>query len=204
MGSYRVESNYQAELFKASPESDSQWYAVRVRSNFEKIVGAALRSKGYEELLPLYKARRMWSDRIKVIETPLFPGYVFCRFDPSRRLPILTTPGVTGIVGFGEAPAPVYEHEIDSLRTMLDAGLNCEPWPFLKVGQPITIEQGPLAGVDGTVLQLKGQYHLIVKISLLQRSVAAEVDRESVRPLTWAGAAASWCGGGGYGVGRDR
>jgi transcription antitermination factor NusG len=162
-----------------------------VRSNYEKIASASLRSKGYEELLPLYTGRRIWSDRIKVVESPIFPGYVFSKFDPSQRLPILITPGVVGIVGFGEVPAPVYEHEINSLRTMLGAGLTCEPWPFLEVGQPVMIEHGPLAGVDGTVLRIKGQYHLIVQISLLQRSVAAEIDREAVRPVARALAAAS-------------
>jgi transcription antitermination factor NusG len=96
---------------------------------------------------------------------------------------------VVGIVGFGEIPAPVYDHEINSLRTMMGAGLTCEPWPFLEIGQPITIEHGPLAGVDGTVLRKKGQYRLIVQISLLQRSVAAEIDCEVVRPVARASAA---------------
>ena len=114
-----------------------------------------------------------------------------CRFHPSRRLPILTTPGVVGIVGFGESPAPVYEHEINSLRTMLKAGLSCGPWPILKAGQPIMIEYGSLAGFDGTVLQTKGSYRLIVQISLLQRSVAAEIDRKTVRPISRTLSAAS-------------
>lgn len=74
---------------------------------------------------------------------------------------------------------------------MLTAGLSCEAWPYLKAGQPIVIEHGPLAGFDGTVLQVKGQYRLIVQISLLQRSVAAEVDREAVQPRTQQIAAAS-------------
>jgi transcription antitermination factor NusG len=191
MGSFQVQEHYPARPFTASQGIRLQWFAVRVRSNYEKIASASLRSKGYEELLPLCTGRRVWSDRIKVVESPIFPGYVFCRFDPSRRLPILTTPGVVGIVGFGDAPAPVHEHEISSLRALLEAGLSCEPWPFLKVGQPITIEHGPLAGVDGTVLQIKGQYRLIVQISLLQRSVAAEIDRETVRPIARAVAAAS-------------
>lgn len=181
----------QPSLSTAGQGLYSQWFVVRVRSNYEKVASASLRSKGYEELLPLSRGRRIWSDRIKVVETPVFPGYVFCRFDPSRRLPILTTPGVVGIVGFGETPAPVYEHEIASLRTMLTAGLSCEAWPYLKAGQPIVIEHGPLAGFDGTVLQVKGQYRLIVQISLLQRSVAAEVDREAVQPRTQQIAAAS-------------
>ena len=191
MGSYQAGEHCQASAFAPSQDTCLQWFALRVRSNYEKITSVSLRSKGYEELLPLWTGRRLWSDRVKVVESPIFPGYVFCKFDPSRRLPILRTPGVVGIVGFGERPAPVYEHEIHSLKTMLGAGLSCEPWPFLEVGQRIMIENGPLAGVDGTVLRIKGQYRLIVQISLLQRFVAAEIDREAVRPLARAAAGVS-------------
>lgn len=189
MGNYQIQEHYQARPFTASQGNCLQWFAVRVRSNYEKAASASLRFKGYEELLPLWTGRHIWSDRIKIVESPIFPGYVFCKFDSSRRLPILITPGVVGIVGFGEIPAPVYDHEINSLRTMMGAGLTCEPWPFLEIGQPITIEHGPLAGVDGTVLRKKGQYRLIVQISLLQRSVAAEIDCEVVRPVARASAA---------------
>jgi transcription antitermination factor NusG len=193
MGSYRVEECYhdQANLLTASQGLCSQWFGVRTRSNYEKITSAALRYKGYEEFLPLCTDRRIWSDRIRVVETPVFPGYVFCRFDPSRRLPILTTPGVVGIVGFGEAPAPICEHEINSLRTIINAGLSCEPWPFLEAGQPVRIEYGPLAGFEGTVLQVRGQYRVIVQISMLKRSISAEVDRETIRPITGAIAVSS-------------
>jgi transcriptional antiterminator NusG len=189
MGSCRVEESCRVSSSAASPSLCLHWFGVRVRSNYEKTASASLRSKGYEELLPLCTGRRMWSDRMKIVETPVFPGYVFCRFDPSRRLPILTTPGVVAIVGFGETPAPICEHEMNSLRTILKAGLSCEPWPYLKSGQPIMIEHGPLAGFEGTVLHVKGQYRLIVQISLLQRCVAAEVDREAVRPIARPAAA---------------
>ncbi len=186
MGSYGVETrfDYFADPPEASKVAGLQWFGVKVRSNYERIASAALRYKGYEELLPLCTNRRIWSDRIKVVETPVFPGYVFCRFDPSRRLPILTTPGVVGIVGFGEAPAPIYDHEINSLRTIIEAGLSCEPWPFLKAGQAIRIELGPLAGFEGTVVQAKGQYRVVVQISMLGRSVSAVVDRETILPIT--------------------
>lgn len=183
MGTYSAGDSYQTIPLPVNQEIAPKWFAVRVRSNCEKLASASLRARGYEELLPLCSDRRIWSDRIKVIETPLFPGYVFSKFNASIRLPILTTPGVVGIVGFGEDPAPVREQEIKSLRMMLNAGLTCEVWPYLEVGQPITINHGPLSGFDGEVLQIRGQYRLIVRISLLQRSVSAEIDRAEVSPI---------------------
>ena len=82
-----------------STNNELQWFALVVRSQHEKIVGSVLQEKGYEELLPLYSIRRRWSDRMKQLMLPLFPGYVFCRFDLNHRLPILVTPGVLQVVG---------------------------------------------------------------------------------------------------------
>jgi len=62
------------------------------------------KGKGYEWFLPLLQSRRRWSDRVKEVDAPLFPGYLFCRFNPNDRLPILKTPGVTQIVGYNHVP----------------------------------------------------------------------------------------------------
>src|SRR6202162_4698174 len=95
------------------------WFALQVRSRRESCVADYLRGQGYEWLLPLYKCRRRWSDRIKEVQTPLFPGYLFCRFDPQDRLPILKTPGVIQIVGVNRTPVAVDEAEISAVQTMV-------------------------------------------------------------------------------------
>jgi transcription antitermination factor NusG len=159
------------------------WFAVRVRSNHERIAAAHLQERGYEEFMPSYKIERQWSDRKKEVEQFLFPGYVFCRVDPQARLPVLTTPGVVGLLGCGKTPTPVPDDEIDRIRRMVQSGLLLTPWPFLEVGQTVLIERGPLAGVEGILEEMKGKCRLIVSINLLRRSVAAEVDRHGVRPL---------------------
>jgi transcription antitermination factor NusG len=159
------------------------WYAVRVRSNYESLTVMHLRQRGYEELAPSYQTERRWSDRMKRVEQFLFPGYVFCRFDFEHRLPVLTAPGVVGLVGFGRIPAPIPDHEIEYVRSMIQSGLLVMPWPFLQVGQQVVIEHGPLAGVEGILQQVKGRYRLVVSICLLQRSVSTEIDRDWVRPI---------------------
>jgi transcription antitermination factor NusG len=160
------------------------WYAVRVRSNCEKAVLAALTGKGHEAFLPTYRSRRRWSDRYKEVETPLFPGYAFCRFDALRRLPILTTPGIVSIVGSSAGPIAIEEREIESVRAMVSSGLMIGPWPFLREGQFVAVESGPLAGVEGIIVSVKSQFRLVVSITLLQRSVAVEIDRAWVRPVS--------------------
>jgi transcription antitermination factor NusG len=159
------------------------WYAIRVQSRFEAVVSTVLRGKGYEEFLPLYRSTRKWSDRIKQLDLPLFPGYLFCRFDSDRPLPVLTTPGVVRIVSAGRTPIPVPEDEIAAVRRILASGLAAQPWPFLGVGSHVVIEQGPLAGLEGMITRTNKNYRLVVSVSLLQRSVAVEIDRAWASPV---------------------
>lgn len=167
------------------PRTDQlPWYALRIQSRLGTVASTTLRGKGYQEFLPLYCSRRRWSDRIKEIELPLFPGYLFCRFDVSDRLmPILTTPGVIGIVGAGRTPVPLDDEEIEAVRAILRSGLAAQPWPLLSVGSKVYLERGPLAGVEGIITNTDKVYRLVVTVSLLQRSVAVEIDREWARPL---------------------
>jgi len=159
------------------------WFAVRVRSNQERLVAAYLRSRGYEEFSPSYKVERHWSDRKKEMDRFLFPGYVFCRLDPAVRLPVLKAPGVVDLVSFGKSPAPIPDREIQAIRRMIQSGLLVTPWPFLELGNSVLIERGPLAGIEGILEEVKGKCRLIVSVNLLQRSVSAEVERSWVRPV---------------------
>lgn len=169
-----------------SESSDQRrfWFALRVKPRHEKIAALALHGKGLEEFLPLCKARRRWSDRIKELDAPLFPGYVFCRFNPYERLPVLTTPGVSSIVGMGKIPAPIEDSEIAALHSIVNSGLMAQPWPFLKAGQYVRIDAGPLCGLEGILLEIKSSHRLVVSVTLLQRSVSVEIDRLWVSPAS--------------------
>ena len=166
-----------------SAEGDHPWFALRVRSNFERTSALSLSQKGYETFLPTYQRRTRRWDRTVDVEVPLFPSYVFCRFDFHRRLPILMTPGVVHIVGNGSLPTPVSSEEISAVRAIVASNVGAERWPFLQVGQRVRITAGPLAGLEGILVQLKGSHRLVVSITLLQRSVAAVIDGGWVQPL---------------------
>ncbi len=162
------------------------WFAVQTRSRYENLVATLLRGKGYELFLPIYKSRRRWSDRIKELELPLFPGYLFCRFNPLDRFPILVTPGVMQVVGVGKIPIPVDDLEIAALETAIRSGLPRQPWPFLQIGQKVKIECKPLCGLEGILVEFKGRHRLVLSVTLLQRSVAVEVDDTWIRPIPFS------------------
>lgn len=163
--------------------ADKLWYALRVKSRHENVVAAHLRARGFESLLPLYKCRRRWSDRFKEMELPLFPGYVFCQFNQQNRLPILTVPGIVHVVGVGKTPLPIDDAEIAAILTTVKSGLPSRPWPFLQIGNKVRIEYGPLNGVEGILVGFRGHQRLVLSVTLLQRSVAVQVDEAWITPL---------------------
>lgn len=179
-----MDSIRQAESVESWPQkSDLSWFALQVRTRHETAIAGFLEAKGYEQFVPLYKFKKRWSDRIKVAEAPLFPGYLFCRLDPQYRLPLLKTPGVIQIVGCNRIPAPIDESEINAIQTLIASGLQTQPWPFLAVGERVRIESGALRGLDGIVVKMKDNHRLVVSISLLRRSVAVEIDSALVEPF---------------------
>jgi transcription antitermination factor NusG len=137
-----------------------------------------LNGKGYEPFVPQYKSRRVWSDRTVELEFPLFPGYIFCRFDATARLPILTTAGVIKIVGTSKEPLPIEADDIDAVQQIVQSGFKAEPHPFIPAGTRVKVQSGPLAGVEGVVQGYKNR-QLILSIGLIQRSVCVDLGDET-------------------------
>lgn len=142
-----------------------------------------MRAKGLETLLPTYPTRRKWSDRLKVVDSPLFPGYVFCRFDVHNRLPILITPGVIAVVGRGKTPVPVDDAEIISIQAAIQSGIHIEPWPYVEIGERVRIKDDVLDGMEGILTTFRGSDRVVISVALLRRSVALEIDRSRITPL---------------------
>jgi transcription antitermination factor NusG len=154
------------------------WFALTSKPRHEKAVAENLRAKGLESFVPLYRARRQWTDRTRYVELPLFPGYVFCRFTYSSRRPALNIPGVTS-----DIPTPVTDDEITRIRAIQASGLPSQPWPYLRVGQKARIERGSLAGLEGVLLREKDALRVVVCVELLRRAVAVEIDRDRIRAV---------------------
>lgn len=169
--------------FTPLPVSKPEWFALKVRTKAEDSVRAALEGRGFEAFLPTFIAIRKYSDRLKKVASPLFPGYVFCRMDRHRRLPVLMTAGVEYAVGFGGKLEAIPNHEIEAIETLSRAGLPAQPWPFLSSGDRVRIAAGSLAGVEGILVRSHGADRLVLSIEMLQRSVAVEIERSWVRPL---------------------
>lgn len=159
---------------------EQAWFALMVKPRFEKSTSTLLKYKGFEDFLPLTAQARNWSDRVKTVELPLFPRYIFCRFSSQEKGSILNTPGVQKIVGFGMGPTPIPDAEIDSLRKLIESGVPPASCEYIADGETVQVREGPLAGMEGLLVKSKGSCRVVVSIHLLQRSVYAEVDRGAV------------------------
>ncbi len=163
--------------------SAAPWVALIVRPRAERKVQAGLANAGLETFVPWHGVRRRWSDRVKIVEENLFPGYLFCRSTFDQRQAVLRQPGVDWVVSFDHAPALIPDDEIAALRRTIGSGLPLGPWPFLKAGQRVRIERGVLAGIEGTLVRDSDSWRVAVSVNALQRSIAVEVARDMIYPL---------------------
>ena len=167
----------------SAPAAESPWFALVVRSRRERCAATSLASKGYDCLLPVRKERHRWSDRWKELDLPLFPGYLFCRFEAYERAAVLSIPGVLSVVGIGRTPIPVDSNEIAAVQLVGQAGFSARPWSYVEIGEAVRLDRGPLQGLTGIVVQCKSESKLILSVTLLKRSIAVEIDRDWVSKL---------------------
>jgi transcriptional antiterminator NusG len=181
-----LESGLETGELRGNPwaiPSRLQWFAIQVRSRQEARVAQQLGDRGLPCFLPARKVRRLWSDRIREKNEPIFPGYLFCRFDFSNRHSILTTPRVIQIVEYDRRPVPVDEIEIRALQTLMASGFGNQTCSYLEIGDRVRIESGPLRGLEGIMTDARNGLRLVISVSLLRRSVAVEIDSALVGRL---------------------
>jgi transcription antitermination factor NusG len=159
------------------------WFALQTRPRNERQVELSLTHKGYECLLPMYRQKRRWSDRVVEVELPLFPMYVFCRFSTFALGKAISTPGVTRVVGFGGRPAEVDVNEIEALQLLGQSGLLREPWAYIPDGTSVQVETGPLTGAQGFLYFGENERRLVISVTLLQRAVAVQLDENTLISL---------------------
>lgn len=157
------------------------WYALRVRTKCEKVAESALIQRDIVNYLPLYRTITQWSDRVKTNFVPLFPGYIFAKFDRQKLYSLSTIPDFMYIVGRGNVPEPLDELEITAVKQLVSMGTGIVPWPFCTAGELVEVIRGPLAGLQGVYLRTKSEDRLIISIPLLQRSVSTEIESYNVR-----------------------
>ncbi len=165
-----------------SVEISFPWFALRTHPKHEQLAERGLRLQGFETYLPVHSVRRRWSDRIKTLETVLFPGYVFCRFALQDKLRALASPAIRSVVRAGRDPVAVDESEIDAIKAVIASGRPVDLCPYLRVGQQVRIMHGPFTSVRGVIVRAQDNWRVVVSVEALGCSVSVEVDAGDVLP----------------------
>jgi transcriptional antiterminator NusG len=159
------------------------WYVLRVRANRERAVARALLASGITPFIPTCRVESLWSDRRKVLEQPIFPGYVFAFCESGDTIHILQTGGVIGLLPNNLKPEAIPDAEVDALRLITGSGAKLERCEWI-VGEMVEVQTGAMAGLKGPVLRTRGKTRVVVRVEILHRAVSAEVDAADLKPCS--------------------
>lgn len=162
---------------------NNSWYAVYVKSRHEFVARGELMKKGIETFLPVARRLSQWKDRKKLIESPLFPCYLFVCLQPQPGafLDVLKTRGTVRMLSLVPGdPTPVSDEEISSLKLLIDSGEEFDIYPHLREGDRVRVRRGPLTGAEGTLEVKNSQYRFLVNVELLGRSVGVNIYADDI------------------------
>lgn len=161
------------------------WYAIRTRSRHEKLVARQLEGQGIMHFLPVVSQMRRWSDRKKLVELPLFPGYAFVHMvsSPEERIRVLQTHGVVSFVGTHGQGISIPDGQIDAIKALVSSKLPFTSHRFLKIGQRVRVRGGALDGVEGILISQDGNRNLVISVEPIQRSLSIRIEGYDVEPV---------------------
>jgi len=160
---------------------DYKWYVVYTRSQHEKRLNEAVSKLNIETYLPITKTLRIWSDRKKVIEMPLFPNYLFVRASCKEYVKIIEHHSVIGFVKNSGELSVVPENVLFMIKKMIEGQLEYQLTTLNpSKGTFVNVISGPLVGFSGKVIQSSGGPYLTIEILQINRSFLVKIDRNSI------------------------
>jgi transcription antitermination factor NusG len=145
---------------------DKHWYALYTAPRAEKKVSDRFTEADIEHYLPLQTVKRKWSDRIKEVIVPVVHGYIFVKIQETEFRNVLNIYGAISFVREFSKPVAIPDNQIERLRFMCD--FSDEPIEFildeLTKGETVTITKGPLQGLMGELVEIKGKHKVVVRL----------------------------------------
>jgi transcription antitermination factor NusG len=159
-----------------------QWFAFYLKARWEKKVADRLIEQGVEVFLPMTKIRRTYSDRKKWVIVPLIPSYLFVRISPSKVFDVLIADGVIKVIRFSGIPAPIPDHQIELLRKAIESNTEVSATTEkFTAGDVVEVITGPLAGMKGVLIALKGKHQVAMQLGHLEYSLLVTIQSRLLR-----------------------
>jgi transcription antitermination factor NusG len=162
---------------------DLRWYALYLRSRYEKRSHQLLLGNGVESFLPLIEEVHTWSDRKKRVEEPLFRGYLFVRTDLKNKQAILETDGVVHFVQIGAKLNPIPDEQINWVKILVGHPDRVVRESYMSEGQRVRVTAGPFMGMQGYVLKVKSSTRVVVSLDAIAQSVSVDIEPELLERL---------------------
>ncbi len=166
------------------------WYVAITKPRHEKVVEDMLRKKGVEVFLPISQQIRRYRSGRRIVKLPLFPRYLFVRFDPKETLlyhRILDVPSLQGFIrtkSSGGMLLPAADEEVESLKLIVASEIPVAVFNEMEEGQKVKVLEGPLKGAIGVISHIdRDQLRLTVNVTLLGQSVSVTLGPTQVEPL---------------------
>lgn len=161
-----------------------KWYVLVTRSRHEKKYMQLLQCKGFEIILPIQKVMRQWSDRKKIIEVPLFSGYLFIRYDELKRLEILNVPGIVRFVRYDKHDATISESQIRAIRMAIDEEIEMDVTELnFSEGEEIRIASGPFKDFYGKIINHKSKKKIMISINTIGKNILIETGKTRIEKI---------------------
>ncbi len=162
------------------------WKALYVASRSEKKVVTRLTELGIEAYLPLKKEKKQWSDRKKIVISPLINGYVFVKLNVQQRELVFKANGVLQYVRSNGKDAVIREEEINILKSIEEKGYHAEAKPLEKyeTGDRTTIKHGPFKGMTGIIDRAAGKDVYTISLESIGFSVKVNLPEEVLKKET--------------------
>lgn len=148
------------------------WHVAYVKSRSEKKVQERLDKLKINNFLPMIKSVRQWSDRKKIVQLPLFSGYIFVQLKPADYAIVRMVEGLVNFIYEDKKPAIVPAQDIDAIKLFLTTGLPVSAYPdTFETGEQVRINFGPLKGLTGELVDIENEKHFIVRIAIINQIV---------------------------------
>jgi transcription elongation factor/antiterminator RfaH len=157
------------------------WIAIYTKPRHEQVVVNELNKKNINSYCPMFKERRQWSDRKKWVHFPLFRSYVFANIELKESIYVLQTIGVTSIVKFQKKVSIIPDQVIKNIKNIIESDFKVEKADFFIKGDEVIVTRGPLKGLDGIVLDKKGDSKIIMKIEAIKQALSVEITSDQLK-----------------------
>ena len=165
---------------------DKKWFAIYTKPRWEKKVAARLDEKGIENYLPLIKTLKIWSDRKKWVQEPLFKSYLFVHVDKHGYFPALQTPGAVKYVSFENKAVSIPSIQIEAVKTFIESGEDLlSDIPDLRTGDRVYVTRGSLKGLEGTLVEHQQKHRVRIMIDGIQQSLYLNIPLSYLDRWCW-------------------